>query len=238
MSILRPMTESLLTLLSATALFIGSHFVLSSLPVRQVLIDRVGENGHRGLYAVVAAGSMIWMIVSFGDALGDNLHFWYAPVFAMIPVALMPVACILLVCSVTTRIPTAVGGDKLVQDDYRPHGILTVTRHPMLVGTLLWGLAHIPANGDAASIILFGGIVVLSIGGILHIDHRRRVTLGSGWGPIALTTSAIPFWAALQGRSKIDWSGIGIFRIGGGLALYGLLVFAHQWIAGVPIIHR
>lgn len=232
------MTESLTILLYATALFVGGHFALSSLPVRQVLIDKIGENGHRGLYSVAAAAAMIWMIFAYGDARADNLHFWYAPVFAMIPVALMPIACIFLVCAVTTRNPTAVGGDKLVQDVYTPQGILTVTRHPMLIGMLLWALAHVPANGDMASLILFGGIGLLAIGGMLHIDHRRRIGLGAAWGPIALTTSAIPFWAALQGRTKVDWRGIGLFRILGGLALYGALVFAHGWIAGVPILHH
>src|SRR3546814_13569424 len=76
-------------------------------------------------------------------------------------------------------------------------------------------------------------MAVLAIGGMLHIDHRRREILGSSWGPVALTTSAVPFLAATQGRSRIDWAGIGLWRVAGGLALYLVLLLAHEPTVGV-----
>ena len=77
------------------------------------------------------------------------------------------------------------------------------------------------------------GILVLSLGGMAHIDARRRAALGSAWGPIALTTSVMPFAAILAGRTKFDWAGIGWQRLLGGLALYLALLFAHEWLIGV-----
>ena len=64
----------------------------------------------------------------------------------------------------------------------------------------MWAASHHFVRGDAANIILLAGILVLSLGGMAHIDKRREAALGSDWGPVALTTSRLPFKAVLQGR--------------------------------------
>jgi uncharacterized membrane protein len=231
------MTQTLITLAIAAATFVGGHFVLSSLSVRGVLIAKIGEGGHRILYSLVALGSFIWMLFAYGDASLDAPILWAGtPGLAMVPVFVMPIVCVLFVCAVTTRNPTAIGGERVAQDPKPLGGIMTVTRHPMMVAFALFAAAHMVVNGDAASLILFGALLVLTVGGMLHIDHRRGATLGSDWGPIALTTGIVPFMAAVQGRTKIDWGGIGLARVAGGLALYAALVFGHPWIAGVPIV--
>jgi uncharacterized membrane protein len=150
----------------------------------------------------------------------------------------MPVAAVLLVAGVTTPNPTMVGGEKVL--DGRPEsaavGILTITRHPFLWATTLWAVSHLLVRGDAANIILLAGILVLSLGGMAHIDKRREAALGSDWGPVAMTTSRLPFKAVLQGRCELDLAGIGWKRLFGGLALYALLLPAHGWLLGVPLL--
>src|SRR3546814_15873667 len=84
-------------------------------------------------------------------------------------------------------------------------GILSITRHPFLWGTGLWALSHLLANGDLGSIVMMGGIDILSFGGMQHIDQRRESHLGASWGPMKLTTSVVPFAAALAGRTKVAW---------------------------------
>ena len=37
----------------------------------------------------------------------------------------------------------------------------------------------------------------------------------------------------MQGRSEIDWKGIGVARLAMGIALYALLLIAHEWAIGV-----
>ena len=80
-----------------------------------------------------------------------------------------------------------------------------------------------------------GGILVLGLGGMAHIDQRREAGLGSAWGPIKLTTSVVPFGAILSGRCKLDWAGIGCWRPAGALVLYAAIMNAHAWIIGVPV---
>ncbi len=229
------MSGGLSGLLVAMATFVGAHFLLSSLPVRNALVGRIGDNTFRILYSLVAGVTLYWTIKSYGAA--PYRALWAPPAaFTHLQMLLMLVSSLLFAASVTSHSPTAVGGEKMLREPKPPGGILTVTRHPMLWAFLIWAVGHLLVNGDAASLILFGGIAVLAAGGMAHIDFRRQQQTGSDWGPVALSTSAIPFLAALQGRTKIDWAGIGLARIAFGLAIYAALLVSHQWLAGVPLV--
>lgn len=231
------MDADLNALLAAASLFVGGHFLLSGDPLRSRLVGILGDALFRGIYSVVMLAAFAAMLVSYGEA--PRTALWTPPpAFYVVPLVVMPFASILLVASLTTPNPTMVGGEKVL--DGRPEsaavGILTVTRHPFLWATTLWAASHLFVRGDTASIILMGGILVLSLGGMAHIDRRREAALGSAWGPVALTTSRLPFKAALQGRTKLDLAGIGWARTLGGLALYAALLPAHGWLLGVPIL--
>ena len=231
------MDAELNALFAATLLFVGGHFLLSGEPLRARLLGILGDNLFRAFYSLVMLAAFIAMLAAYGAA--PRTPVWSPPAaFDLVPFLVMPVAAVLLVAAVTTPNPTMVGGEKLL--DGRPEsaavGILTVTRHPFLWATILWSACHLLVRGDAASIILFAGILVLSLGGMAHIDKRREAALGGDWGPVALTTSRLPFQAILQGRCKLDLAGIGWARVLGGLALYAVLLPAHGWILGVPIL--
>jgi len=223
-------------LLFATATFVGGHFLLSSLPVRRPAVARLGEGPFRGLYSLAVGVAFAWMLLAYGQA--SDVPVWDAPAWTRwLPVVVMPFACILVVGSMTTRNVTLVGGDAITDGLRDPApGIMRITRHPFLVGVLLWAFAHVPSNGDLASLILFGGLAVLAAGGMAHIDHRRREGMGSAWGPIALTTSVVPFAAILSRRTSFDWAGIGLWRVAAGLGLYVALLLLHPLIIGVSPI--
>lgn len=226
------MTGTLQFLLVAVVTFVGGHFVLASLPVRQALIGMIGGKGFRVLFSVFALVTLVWTIRAYVAA--PVVELWPQTVaLRHVPALVMPFACILIVAGVSTRNVTAVGGEALRPEDARSHGIITITRHPTMWGIALWALAHMAPNGDAASLLLFGGFALLALGGMLHIDYRRQRAMGSDWGPMALTTSVVPFVAAAEGRTRIDWKGIGLARVAGAIALYVALVASHQWLFGV-----
>ncbi|MEQ9490109.1 MAG: NnrU family protein [Alphaproteobacteria bacterium] len=229
------LTGTLDTLFAAVAFFVGGHFVLSSLAVRRPIIKAIGENSFRMAYSTLMLVALVWVIMAYRSAPLDVV--WFPPVWMhYVLQAVMLPAAILVVAGNTTRSPTAVGGEAILANSPKPAtGILTITRHPFLVGVTLWAVGHAAMNGDVASLTLFGGMAILAIGGMIHIDYRRQAQ-GSDWGPVALVTSRIPFLAALQGRTKIDWRGIGMARLLGGVGLYGVLAVAHEWIAGVSLI--
>ena len=162
---------------------------------------------------------------------------WTPPaVLAWIPLLAMPIASFLIAAGYSSPNPTAVGGERQLarQPVAEATGIQTVTRHPILWGIALWAGSHLCIRGDLASIVLFLAILILALGGMRHIDLRREQSLGAEWGPIKLTTSALPFAAALQGRTKLDWAGIGWLRVLMGLAIYLALLVLHGPVLGIP----
>ncbi len=57
-----------------------------------------------------------------------------------------------------------------------PSRIRTMAKHPMLVGIKLWAFAHLLANGDLASLILFGSFLAWAV--VDRISVKRRAALG------------------------------------------------------------
>ena len=71
-------------------------------------------------------------------------------------------------------------------------------------GIALWGFSHALANGHAAALALFGGMAALAVAGALHIDFRKRETLGDTWLDFEKQTSFIPLAAIAAGRIRME----------------------------------
>lgn len=225
-------------LLAATAAFVLGHLMLSSQPLRAPLIERLGEKGFRAFYSVFVLAAFAWMLLAYRGA--PVVDLWFPPVWTRwVAIVLMPLAALLVVGGLTSPSPTLVGGDKAMDREAprAAQGFLTISRHCFLNGAALWAILHLQANGDAATAILAGGILVLSVAGQWHIDQRRQATMGGAWGPIQLTTSRLPFLAAIQGRTAIDWRGLSWWRPLLALALYAALLLEHRHIVGVPVLY-
>jgi len=230
------MNGTLGSVLLAASAFVGGHFVLSWPPVRSKLVKALGNGLFTALYSLLMVLFLVWLVAAYRVA--PPLVIWdLGPKANLAPVVVMPFALILAVLGLTSRSPTAVMGERLLRAQVPvAAGALTITRHPFLWGAALWALAHLIANGDMASIILFGSIALLSIGGMFAIDRRRALELGDAWSAFAARTSRVPFAAVISGRTKADWAGIGWARPLAGLALYVALLFGHDWLFGAPVV--
>ncbi|MBL8658763.1 MAG: NnrU protein [Rhodospirillales bacterium] len=226
------MTGGLGALILATAVFVGAHLVLSSLPVRDRLVAILRETGFRAAYSLQALALLAWVIFAFNAA--PYVEVW-APAVGLrhLSLTLMPIACVLVVAGLASRNPTAVGADTAAVAAAGPVGIFRVTRHPVMWGVALWALAHLLANGDAAGMILFAGMGVLALGGAAQSDARRRASVGEAWAAYRARSSFVPFVALLARRTPWRPREIGWARLLGGLALYALLLLAHPWLFGV-----
>lgn len=226
------MTGSLDILFAAAVAFVGGHFLLSSAPVRSGLVNQVGEKIFLTYYALAMMALFAWVLFAYADAPLEML--WTAnPVLAWVPAIVMPVALFFAVCGLTTPNPTMAGSDALTAGRDPTQGIMRITRHPFLNGAALWALAHLLANGDTASLILFGGLLILATGGMWHIDRKKEAQHAAAWGPVLLTTSAVPFLALAQKRATFDWPGIGWWRLAVTVVLYGAIVWVHPLAMGV-----
>jgi len=229
------MSGSIEMLVLAVGCFVGGHFLMSSTGLRTALVGLLGATGFRAAYSLVALATLVWSIAAYGAA--PAIELWSGNGgLIFVPTIVMPFACVLAVSGLTTPTVTMVGGEPRAQHPQPVSGITTITRHPFLWAVTLWAVGHVAANGDVASVVFFGGMAVLAVGGMAHIDHRRQATLGADWGPVALATSVVPFVAAIQGRTRIDWRGIGWARLAGGVGLAVVLPFLHPWISGKTIV--
>ena len=99
---------------------------------------------------------------------------------------------------------------------YVPSRIRTAVRHPMLVAVTLWAFGHLLANGDVASVLLFGSFLAYAVYDIVSATQR------TAHGPLG----------GAQGSAVGN-----VAAVAGGLALYALLVFwGHRWLTGVPLL--
>jgi uncharacterized membrane protein len=197
--------------------------------MRDALVARFGENTFRGLYSAIALALLLWVALAYREA--PIIDVWYPPVGLMhLSLLIMPLATILLVAGLTTSNPSAIGGQS---DINGPVGILKITRHPVMWAVALWGSAHLLANGDAASLILFGGITFLALIGAAAQQARKRRQFGRHWQAYAQQTSFLPLAALLSQRTRLSFSEIGWWRIALGFALFALLLWLHPWLFGV-----
>lgn len=223
----------MLALVLFALLFVGGHFILSALPVRDRLVRALGgERVFVPLYATVAVIGLVGMAWAYRRA--PTIPLWQGPhTLAWVPVATMPVAFWLLVESLTRRNPAAVFQAERPPQSMRPQGLFAVTRHPGLWAFALWAAAHLVVNGDLASVVLMGSVLVLALGGMAHIDARRRARLGGGWDAYADHTSALPFAAIIAGRARLRASDLGWWRPAVALAATAAVLHLHPLLFGV-----
>lgn len=221
-----------MTALALSALsFIGIHIGVSGTTLRDRAVGTVGLRTYMLAFSIASVAALVWLIGSYKDAA-------YLPTWGMLEVwkpvmlVLMLPAFLLVVVGLTTPNPTSVAQEALAAQP--PRGIVQVTRHPFLMGVALWSALHLIGNGDMASLLFFGAMLVVSVAGALSIDAKRRRVLGdAAWDVFARRTSVVPFAAILTGRAKLDLPGIGLWRLGGGVAAYALMLGGHLHLVGV-----
>ncbi|MEK1896667.1 MAG: NnrU family protein [Rhizobium sp.] len=142
-------------------IFLGLHLIRVIAPgLRQSMIESLGERGWKIAYSIVSILSLILLIYGFGQARQVTGMLYTPPVWmAHITLTLMLLAMICLVASLL------------------PAGHIAVkTKHPMVLSVKIWAFSHLLANGETASVLLFGAF--LAWGVILRIALKRRERAG------------------------------------------------------------
>ena len=143
---------------------IGIHLVPAFPDVRERLIGQLGQNGYRLLFSVVSTLGLVLLVYGFAKA--PVVQIWSPPYWTRyVALVLMLPVFILLIAA------------------YLPGEIKAKVKHPFLVAIKTWALAHLIANGDLASIILFGSFLAYAV-----FPHRaqaatrdRPCDLSRGW---------------------------------------------------------
>ncbi len=136
------------TLIVGMALFFGIH-VLTSTPLRSVLVGPIGEKPYKGAFSLISLVGLGLMIWGFGMSR-------YGPDSARIvfnPPAWGPSITLVFVLVGVIVIGSGHG---------RGH-IRKLVKQPMAVGFALWSIGHLFSNGNLNEVMLFGGFLVYAV---------------------------------------------------------------------------
>ena len=147
----------LIYLLAGLILFLGVHSTrMLADEWRTRSIERIGAKPWKGLYALASLAGFVLLVWGFGVARQQPVQLWSPPVgMRHLAASLTWVAFVLLAAA---RVPG--------------NHIKARLHHPMLLGTKVWALAHLLANGTLAGVLLFGSFLIWSV--ILFASSRRR----------------------------------------------------------------
>src|SRR3546814_20622362 len=124
----------------------GGHFLRPAPRLGEPLVDALGEERFRGLYALLALAALTWTVLAYGQA--PAVAVWAPPAWTRwIPNLAMPVAAVLLVAGITTRSPHAASGNAVLYDPRPVRRIHTLTRQPFRTAPALRVWEHPDANG-------------------------------------------------------------------------------------------
>lgn len=143
--------------IAAIVIFFGIHLVPTIGDLRGKLIDRLGASRYRAMFALLSAASLILLIYAFAEA--PAIAVWSPPSWTRwVAIILMWPAFIFLVAA------------------YLPGRIRERLKHPFLVAIKTWALAHLIANGDLASMILFASFLAYAVYDRISLKTGRRPT--------------------------------------------------------------
>jgi uncharacterized membrane protein len=95
---------------------------------------------------------------------------------------------------------------------FMPTNLKRLTRHPMLWGVTVWAAVHLVANGDLASLILFGSFGAFSLFDMWSANRRGA----------ELSAKVVPYWRDV------------LVAAVGGIVYVGLL-HSHEMLFGMPV---
>ena len=189
--------------LAGLVLFLAAHMIAWPKGLRPALIQRLGANGVKLAVSVTSLIGLALLVIGYGQARGAAARLYDPPIWAQhLALVLVPIAFVLTAAA------------------YLPAGRIKVwTRHPMVAGVKVWAFAHVLANGDAASVVLFGALLAWAVGDRISLLRRERAGLVA---PAQLSQAA--------------WAGdLGALALGLGAAA-AFALYAHPAWIGVRVL--
>ncbi len=143
--------------LAGLVIFLGIHSTsILNDPWRNRMVNKIGEWPWKGFYSLVSIFGFIVIVWGYKVTHNDSsliynpsISLQYLSLFLLLPVFPLLIAA------------------------YFPGRIKKVIKHPMLLATKLWAIAHLISNGSLVDVILFGSILGWAILDRISIAHRQ-----------------------------------------------------------------
>lgn len=135
----------MIILILGLVLFLGMHSIrIYSDNTRTRLIEKYSDGAWKGAYSLISLLGLVLIIYGYGQTRIDPVFLWHPPLFMRHIATLLMLFSFVLLAAV-----------------YVPaNAIKARVGHPMLLGVVVWALAHILANGRLGDIVLFGSFLI------------------------------------------------------------------------------
>nr|ALE33747.1 15-cis-zeta-carotene isomerase [Erythranthe lewisii] len=190
------------TMLLLTLIFALAHSGLASL--RDTGEKLIGERAFRVLFASVSLPLAVSTVVYFINHRYDGVQLWQlqgTPGLHEILWFSNFVSFFFLYPSTFNLLEVA------AVDKPKMHlwetGIMRITRHPQMVGQVIWCLAHTIWIGNSVTLAASVGLIGHHLFGVWNGDRRLAIRYGEAFEEVKKRTSVIPFAAILDGRQKL-----------------------------------
>ena len=195
--------DSHLVILGLLLGFAIAHSGLAALrPKAEKLI---GARLYRVLFALVSLPLAVILVIYFFNHRYDGVQLWQVQ---GVP-AVKPVVWILSAISFLFLYPATfnlleIAAIQKPEVHLYEAGIIRITRHPQMVGQVIWCIAHTLWIGTSFTLVTSIGLVLHHLFGVWHGDRRLQARFGESFETIKSRTSIFPFLAILQKRQTLD----------------------------------
>ncbi len=156
-------------------------FALVSIPLATILVIYFFNHRYEGL--------MLWQVQ---DIQGVKATVWILSFISFI--FLYPATFNLLEIAAITK----------PEVHLYETGIIRISRHPQMVGQVIWCIAHSIWLGTTFTLVTSFGLIAHHIFAVWHGDRRLTKRYGEAFVKVKERTSVIPMLAVLDGRQKLD----------------------------------
>jgi len=222
----------------ACAFFLCIHLMISGTVLKEQIISSIGKMAYYALFSLFSIVGLAWICFAYAFAVNDplNAHLWDAPLFLKI-IALVGnfIAIQLVVVGALSPSPTNLLALRHLPEK-SVHGVIRITRHPILAGIGVWAVMHMLCDGNVASWVFFGSILGLCALGANNIDRKRTAVQGETYTSIKKRTSIIPFVAVIEGRTAFAAEELGAAKMLLGASVFSVFAVLHELLFNTRVL--
>lgn len=164
---------------------------------RSAQIAGRGEKRWKGLYSLTSAAGLMLIVWGYGLSRGEPVVIWNPPGWTRHLTVFLTVPAFILLAAA-----------------YVPANRIKATlHHPMLLGVMLWAIAHLLSNGRLGDVLLFGAFLIWAVFDYRAARRRDRAA-GSRYPAGTVRGDALAVVAGLAVWALFAW-------------------FLHGWLIGV-----
>lgn len=209
--------------------FAVAHSGLASLRMRGEAI--IGARLYRVLFALVSIPLAVILVVYFFNHRYDGLLLWQVQGVTGVKTLVWILSAIsfFFLYPATFNLLEIAAIQKPQVHLYET-GILRVTRHPQMVGQVIWCIAHTLWLGTSFTLLTSLGLIAHHLFAVWHGDRRLENRYGEAFLKIKERTSVVPFLAIIDGRQSLKWQEFLRPAYLGVTGFILLLWWAHPWL--------